>query len=537
MLYEIVCDKFKQEKVLFHPGLNTIIGDDIGSNSIGKSTFLMIIDFVYGGKDYMKLSTDIQKNVGVHVIKFCFEFNEKKFYFSRDTNNLESVNQCDENYNVSNVISIDEFCLFLKNKYEISLNDIRFRGIVSRFSRVYGKENLDEKHPLNLFHNEKSGAPTKSLLQIFDLYKYIDELDELLNLKDNELKTYKNAQKYEYVFSIGKRKYKDNEKELISLKQEKERIPSELDGNLLDLDSVKADELLSIKSELSIARRYRSRLNAQLKSIDINLSETTALKSEKYEQLKDFFPTVSIDKLYEIEEFHKEIRQVLKIELKQKRSELNKLIEISQKQIDNLERNIKEITECPNLSKAVLIRYSSIQKRIELLENENKSYDKLQSLTQAKNDAKERRDKMKLEQLLEMETVINRKMEEINDFIYSGTKKPPIVTFNGNQYKFYTIDDTGTGTSYKSLVVYDLSILELTELPILIHDSVVLKQISDTAIEKILEKYCTAGKQIFISLDKISTYTESSQKVLRFNKVLELSVDGKELFGRSWNDR
>lgn len=99
------------------------------------------------------------------------------------------------------------------------------------------------------------------------------------------------------------------------------------------------------------------------------------------------------------------------------------------------------------------------------------------------------------------------------------------------------MDDTGTGTSYKSMVVYDLSILELTQLPILIHDSVVLKQISDKAIEKILEKYMMQPKQIFISFDKIAAYTLKSQKILKSNKVLKLSAGGNELFGSSWNNR
>lgn len=161
----------------------------------------------------------------------------------------------------------------------------------------------------------------------------------------------------------------------------------------------------------------------------------------------------------------------------------------------------------------------------------------LNNLTTSKEDAKIRRDNIKLEQLNQLQNTINAKMLEINDYIYSGTKKPPIITFDKNQYTFETIDDTGTGTSYKSMVVYDLSILELTQLPILIHDSVVLKQISDEAIEKILSIYENSGEQIFISFDKISSYSSGSQKTLKDNKVLELSVNGKELFGRSWNNR
>lgn len=81
MLVEVQCDKFiekgkKREAIQFHPGLNVVLGDDNGSNSIGKSTFLMILDFVFGGSDYIKKCTDVQENVREHTINFCYCFNK-----------------------------------------------------------------------------------------------------------------------------------------------------------------------------------------------------------------------------------------------------------------------------------------------------------------------------------------------------------------------------------------------------------------------------------------------------------------------------
>lgn len=69
MLVEVQCDKFMRdgqirEPIQFHKGLNAVLGDDNGSNSIGKSTFLMILDFVFGGTDYVKKCTDVHENVG-----------------------------------------------------------------------------------------------------------------------------------------------------------------------------------------------------------------------------------------------------------------------------------------------------------------------------------------------------------------------------------------------------------------------------------------------------------------------------------------
>lgn len=73
MLVEVRCDKFvsngkTREPIRFHAGLNAVLGDDNGSNSIGKSTFLMILDFVFGGSDYVKKCVDVQENVKEHTI-------------------------------------------------------------------------------------------------------------------------------------------------------------------------------------------------------------------------------------------------------------------------------------------------------------------------------------------------------------------------------------------------------------------------------------------------------------------------------------
>lgn len=52
MLKEINCPQFIKPTIIFTKGLNSILGDDVSTNSIGKSTFLMIIDFVFGGNTF-----------------------------------------------------------------------------------------------------------------------------------------------------------------------------------------------------------------------------------------------------------------------------------------------------------------------------------------------------------------------------------------------------------------------------------------------------------------------------------------------------
>lgn len=59
MLKEIYCELLKTKtrpsgKIIFHNGLNVILGSKVGTTSIGKSTSLLIIDFVFGGDTYSK---------------------------------------------------------------------------------------------------------------------------------------------------------------------------------------------------------------------------------------------------------------------------------------------------------------------------------------------------------------------------------------------------------------------------------------------------------------------------------------------------
>ena len=101
MLKEIRSDAFRtfegkiREPIILNEGLNVVLGSNSGTNSIGKSTFLMIIDFVFGGDDYIEKCPDAHKALNKpHVIQFMFEFGEIKHYFSRSTGEDKFVYIC-----------------------------------------------------------------------------------------------------------------------------------------------------------------------------------------------------------------------------------------------------------------------------------------------------------------------------------------------------------------------------------------------------------------------------------------------------------
>ncbi|HEM4489002.1 TPA: DUF2326 domain-containing protein, partial [Streptococcus suis] len=119
---------------------------------------------------------------------------------------------------------------------------------------------------------------------------------------------------------------------------------------------------------------------------------------------------------------------------------------------------------------------------------------------------------------------------------YSEDYHAPHLSLEANKIQYFTPQDSGAGTAGKALIILDLAILELTNLPVLVHDSNVFKQLSRNATEKIIELYQSFSKQIFIAFDRQETFSEDAINILKKNTVLSLS-DGNELFGWSWSKK
>lgn len=138
--------------------------------------------------------------------------------------------------------------------------------------------------------------------------------------------------------------------------------------------------------------------------------------------------------------------------------------------------------------------------------------------------------------LFEIEETLNAEMKALNDSLFKTRKKSPHVHFNSyNSYVFETPDNTGTGSNYKGMLVYDLAILFTTRLPAIAHDSLLFKNLGKDVEDGIIRIYTETEKQIFISYDKQDDCRPATKKILEDNCVLKLSTDNCELYGRSWD--
>lgn len=536
MLREIYCEEFHQKHITFHDGLNVVLGSPKADNSIGKSTLMLIVDFAFGGNTYVEAS-DILQNVGEHSVGFKFCFDGKDYHFLRSITEKNTVWKCDERYTKIESMPTGDYCEWLAKKYGINLYKLTFRDAVGRYIRVYGKDNHDEKHPLNADSSEAGCKASIAILKLFDRYRVVDDLEIRYRDSVENLRTYTQAQAHKFIAKITKTQFEKNEREIVKRENEIRAISAQLDKGLLDLDAAASERAIEIKLQLSHARRMRNRLCSQIDSLDANAEYKFSDTTDTFSELSHFFPNADIQHIREIEQFHKKISGIFHTELQNEKRSLNKQLSEICEVISSLEEQLNGLIKNPNLSKIVLQKHADAVREMDRMATENEAYQKTQDLKNAKKEDEGSLAKVKGEQFGIIEKEINTEMERINNMLYKEKRNAPVLHFTDTNYTFHTPEDTGTGIAFKGLVVFDLAVMHLTKLPILVHDSLILKQISDDAIENILAQYSTCGKQIIIALDKQDSYSAKTASELEEHTVLRLAPGGDELFGRSWSNQ
>ena len=542
MLIEMTSPVFKvkgkeRPPIRFKEGLNVVLGKEDGENSIGKSSAMLAIDFAFGGNTY--LDSDGVRHIGNHTIFFAFSFNGKPYYFARNTASPDDIHVCSEEYQLTgDVWTKHEFANWLKEKYHIDFAGLSFRETMSSFFRIYGKENTDERRPLKGLPGESMQKSIDILVKLFDRYKDVEVFNGRLEEQKKKLAAYREARKYRFVPDLvgGKAQYNENAAQIRSLQIELDNLTEEQVEDQKDVDIEKSRiksqlqaSKLRLETEMQSKQRRLSLLNM---SLEYGLYPTEADLSA----LQEFFPEVNIRKLYEVEKYHQKLAAILDEQFTSERQLVDEEIANLQEQIKELQAQISQLGFVGNLSKEFLDKHSEIKGRIDALKAQNEAYLTLTDLQDARKKADEMLKRSIEDILADVERSINDKMKEFNDSLFTESRKAPHLHFNEyNSYRFETPDDTGTGSNYKGMVVYDLAVLYLTDLPAIAHDSLILKNIGDGAVDGIMKIYTQSKKQVFIAFDKQAAYMPDTQRVLADNTVLKLSDDNCELYGESWN--
>ena len=205
--------------------------------------------------------------------------------------------------------------------------------------------------------------------------------------------------------------------------------------------------------------------------------------------LQEYFPQVNVRKLYEVERYHRKLAKILDDQFSVEKEQVQGEIATLQEQLQAVRGQIRELGFAGSVSKEFLDRHSELKGRIDALKLQNEAYLTLLDLQDARKKSDNTLKSAITSILADIEHDVNAKMKEFNDSFYADARKAPRLHFNNyNSYTFETPDDTGTGTNYKGMVLYDLTVLYLTALPAIAHDSLI-QNISDGAIDGIVKIY------------------------------------------------
>lgn len=544
MLSEIYCDEFKSHDkirtpIKFNKGLNIIQGQDSGENSIGKSTFLLVIDFVFGGETYAAKETIINK-IGHHFINFCFTFENINYYFKRGTEQPKEVYICDENYNaIQKPISLDNFRKRLLELYKINIKDLTFRQIVGSYFRVYGKDNSNEKHPLASYSGEGQETSLTSLLKLYNSYSVLAELNKTIEDKKKLKQTLKDAGNYNLIEIITKQKiYKENKIKIQELENELKRLANKGKEELTNSNAKEIELGAELKSKYELCNRKKKQLWAKYYLIKNNLNIKKPATTEDFNELLKYFPNSNLKLLSDIENFHEKLTVILQDEFKLAITNTLKEIDETSKEMVSIEQELNSLDIPLQVSEKTLKAYAQIQNEIDRLVKSNEFYEKKKEIEKEIKELNGSYETKFIEQATPIASKINLEISKLNSYIYGENIESPLLNImKPNSYSYKTPSDDGTGTNNKNLILLDLSMLTLTPLPAIAHDTIIFKHIAQIPMGKILELYNQFNKQIFIAIDESNKYPSEAQSIIDAKKVLNLSGNGNELYGWSWQEK
>lgn len=523
-----------EKHIQFRSGLNVVLGEKGASNSIGKSTSLLILDFVYGGNSYAK--SDAVKHLDNHEIFFAFKFNEEVFRFSRSTDKPNEIKKYSDTYqSVETILDHSEYVHFLALKYQFIENEAVFRTAISSHFRIAEKSNLKTKDPLEPPFPSSKEKNLISLIQLFDRYKKLEEVNNTLATNKKKLNYFEYLHKEIKKIPQSSAKIAQYEQRIIQLQSKRfqlesnqSKIPDATDRKIYQEKKLLEDKINNTKLQLKI-------INERKRILDSSDHLESFISSDELEEFANFFPGVNLKLLIQIESFHQKLFTLLEEDfqyektLVQKES-INLTEELSTlyQQLDNLP--IKTIYATDFIDEII-----KIEKEIDSLQRKIDLWKEWHSSKNLKIELNRTKETLYTSIIQDIQDSLNNELSQLNNKIIGLDHFSPRLFINSStSYKYETPHDSGTGANQRSVILFDVALLNLTVLPAIAHDSFMFNDIEDSTISKIIRLYSEQTKQVFISFDNVQHYQNDTMSIIDESVVLKLSSSQK-LFGRSWN--
>lgn len=536
MLTEIRSDVFRKSPIIFTEGLNVILGDENATNSIGKSSLLMIVDFAFGGRSLLEYNKDLVYELGHHYYYFTFSFEDELYHFRRGTNEPELIYRCSENFSAEEAMDLDSYCSLLKGAYSIGLEDISFRSLVGLYMRVWGKENHDVHRPLHIAKSQPASDCVNNLIKTFGKYGEIRALTTELDRKEDERTALQKAFKNQIVPKIGKKEHDANVDRIAQMEDEIEEIKSSLAKFATNIGELVNREVIELKVQKDKLLANKLLVDSKLVRIRANLKNNRHIKSKHFDGLTKFFPEINADRLAEVEEFHSKLAGLLRSELRASEKELDAQLERLITEISEIDSHLALILKTIDQPSVIVDRVYDIANNLTAAKNENRFYDTAEKFKKEVSALKEKLSQGKEKVIGLVQSQVNDELHQIVAQIYGPDRKSPRLELRENSYSYEVHEDTGTGTAYAALIAFDLAVFNLTTLPAIAHDSFLYKNIENDSAARLFSLYNATKKQSFVAIDEIQKYGKETIDLLTTKCARHLSNDDV-LFTKDWRKK
>lgn len=534
MLTRIDCPRFRQKTISFHAGLNVVLGDNAGSNSIGKSCLLMVVDYAFGGTDLTTKMSNIVDALGHHHYDFSFQFATGPALFRRTTATPSRVYRCGTSFeDIRAELTLDEFSSWLAEQYQLDPREVSFRSCVSPFVRVWGRETLDVSHPLHAARREPSSAVQSRFLGIMGGYGKIDGLSKQHSDASSKLKALDAAIRSEIVPRIAHVQYRQNQQKQLELEKQLEQIRMKLAAFAVSIKDILSKEAAEISARKEVLLNERARQTARLARFQTNLNGIPPISARELEEIRALIPTINLDRLRTIEGFHRGLTQILSKEITNAYHNCEIQVHEIDTEIDTLNKwlqtSASRLAAPPELIEN-LLKLISEKHRLETMNN---TYDQRKQLVQEVSNLRTQLDTTRQTLLSSYANDFNRSMEVIASTILSGEQKRPILSTSKASIELSFPTDKGTGSAFSGLLIFDIAALRLTPLPIIIEDSLLFANIQPSSMQRLIDLYASTPKQIFMAIDKVDVLYNDTASPLYEKAVTRLSREAP-LYDKDW---
>lgn len=500
---------------------------------------LMIIDFVFGGDDYIKLSQDVIKHKGDHEFRFAFKFGDRITYYIRSTKRPNEITVCDHSYYpTGRSISLTDFRRSLSIAYGLNQTGLTWREAVGGTFRIWQRDNDKPTLPLS---THRSDTHRHGITRLLGLFGTLPIVEEALKA-EMDVKAAVDAAKiaphaYNLRIAATKTEVEANNKRINELQAQLDDLEASfgLTGES-EITEEQAQALATLRRAQSPLYRKRTILTNQLEALTDNKElGSKRRRRADFEALAAFVPEFDYAHLELVEEFHAQIKKLVVKQAKKDIEAVSRELDRVRSELARLDMQIGRITTAPNITAKSAEAFHELKSELGRLRAANKAYETKKEYDAQLVAARKKVTEDSADLLKDIESRINTYLREVDGSFTNEQRRPPELRLEKiDSYKYAIADDSGTGSGYRSLLSFDLALLEHSHLPVIIEDSYLFKQIETEAVERIIQHYSTiTDKQIFMALDEIDKYSAVRQLIDDHTR-LHLGPGEEALFAEEW---